>query len=76
MLDYNKLRELADENLIECPVCKGAGLVPVGFYKAALYAENVISHSEDWTNCETIKETFEMCRTCNGTGKIWGKNGL
>ena len=40
-----------------CPVCKGVGTVPQGFYEGALYP--------DGTN--TARET---CRTCGGTGVI------
>lgn len=43
-----------------CPVCNGNGLVPNGFY---------LQTSGYWSSTSTIPET---CRSCNGTGIIWG----
>jgi DnaJ-class molecular chaperone len=42
-----------------CPVCGGRGLVPNGFYNIqGLYSSSSAIH--------------EQCRTCKGTGVIWG----
>ncbi len=42
-----------------CPVCRGNGLVPNGFYVQTL-------------GCWTINSiTPETCRSCNGTGIVW-----
>jgi hypothetical protein len=43
-----------------CPVCKGNGLVPNGFY---------MQTSGHWS---TSSITPEKCRSCNGTGIVWG----
>jgi len=40
-----------------CPVCNGSGNVPNGFYDAGL----------------TIITSPETCRSCNGTGIIYGE---
>ena len=42
----------------KCPVCGGNGLVPNGFY--------------DMFPQSTTYITPETCRTCNGSGIIWG----
>ena len=42
-----------------CPVCGGKGLLPHGFYIP----------SKAFSSCSTEPET---CRTCGGTGVIWG----
>ena len=43
-----------------CPVCGGNGLVPSGFYDQV---------SGEWWSSDASPET---CRTCNGTGIVWG----
>lgn len=43
-----------------CPVCGGNGLVPNGFYTRT---------SEVWGTTSTVPDT---CRSCNGTGIVWG----
>ena len=42
-----------------CPVCKGNGLVPNGFYAQT---------SGVWSSTSTESE---KCRTCNGKGIVW-----
>ena len=42
-----------------CPVCGGSGVVPHGFYELL----------ECWSSANTSQET---CRTCHGTGVVWG----
>ncbi len=42
-----------------CPVCRGSGLVPNGFYRQ-------ISGRWDSTSTEP-----EKCRSCDGTGIVW-----
>lgn len=41
-----------------CPVCRGNGIVDVGFYNQT-------------SGCWTSSGGFEMCRSCNGTGVGW-----
>ena len=43
-----------------CPVCNGNGLVPNGFY---------MQTSGHWS---TSSITPETCRSCGGTGVVWG----
>lgn len=43
-----------------CPVCNGSGLVPNGFY---------MQTSGSWSTNSTAPET---CRSCGGTGIVWG----
>ena len=43
-----------------CPVCNGNGLVPNGFY---------MQTSSHWS---TSSITPETCRSCGGTGIVWG----
>lgn len=43
-----------------CPVCGGNGLVPQGFYNQT---------SGQWISVSTCPE---MCRSCNGSGIVWG----
>jgi len=43
-----------------CPVCNGNGLVPNGFY---------MQTSGHWS---TSSITPETCRSCGGTGIVWG----
>ena len=43
-----------------CPVCNGSGLVPNGFY---------MQTSSHWS---TSSITPEICRSCGGTGVVWG----
>ena len=43
-----------------CPVCCGNGLVTNGFYTQV---------SGHWSSSDA---TPEMCRSCNGTGIVWG----
>jgi len=42
-----------------CPVCGGNGLVPSGFYDQV---------SGEWWS----EGGFETCKSCNGTGIVWG----
>jgi len=42
-----------------CPVCRGNGLVPNGFYRQT---------SGDWATDSIVPET---CRSCKGTGIVW-----
>lgn len=44
----------------KCPVCSGRGTVPAGFYMA---------HNNEFTSSGTAPE---KCRSCLGTGVIWG----
>ena len=43
-----------------CPVCGGNGLVPPGYYDQT---------SGQWS---TTTMTGETCRSCWGTGVVWG----
>ena len=43
-----------------CPVCNGNGLVPNGFYNQV---------GGEWS---TTSVTPEQCRSCQGTGIVWG----
>lgn len=43
-----------------CPVCGGNGLVANGFYNQT---------GGQWS---TTSATPEVCRSCNGTGIVWG----
>lgn len=43
-----------------CPVCNGNGLVPNGFY---------MQTSGNWSTSGIAPET---CRSCGGTGVVWG----
>jgi len=43
-----------------CPVCGGNGLVANGFYNQI---------GGEWS---TTSITPEQCRSCNGTGIVWG----
>jgi DnaJ-class molecular chaperone len=43
-----------------CPVCGGNGQVPHGFYTQT---------SGQWSSTSS---TPEQCRTCKGTGVVWG----
>ena len=45
----------------QCPVCGGNGLRPPGFYTSIAAG---ISTSNGTAN--------ETCRTCGGTGMVWG----
>ena len=47
----------------KCPVCEGKGIVPNGFYDAI--------GVNTWTTSDVTPET---CRTCNGSGIIWGED--
>jgi len=47
-----------------CPVCGGNGLVNQGFYNQT---------SGQWSTSTTLPET---CRTCGGTGIVWGPTQL
>jgi|LSQX01.3.fsa_nt_gb DnaJ-class molecular chaperone len=44
----------------KCPVCGGRGIVPNGFYD--IFPQSITS---------IIPET---CKTCHGSGIIWGEN--
>lgn len=43
-----------------CPICHGKGIVPNGFYS---------NTKEIWTKEDIIPE---KCRSCMGTGILWG----
>ena len=43
-----------------CPICLGNGIVSRGFYN---------STSGQWS---TTDISPEICRSCNGTGIVWG----
>lgn len=43
-----------------CPVCEGRQMLPYGFYE--LYAQS------------TTNISAEICRTCGGTGIVWGED--
>ena len=45
-----------------CPVCKGNGLVPNGFYAQT---------GGVWSSTSTEPE---KCRTCDGTGIVWSND--
>lgn len=47
-----------------CPVCKGNGLVPNGFYNQV---------SGNWS---TFNATPEQCRSCKGSGIVWSKGEI
>ena len=44
----------------KCPVCGGRGIVPNGFYD--IFPQSITSI------------TSETCKTCHGTGIIWGED--
>jgi hypothetical protein len=44
----------------KCPICKGCGLVPGGFYTS------LQGHIDQWTS----GNSSEICRACNGCGII------
>lgn len=44
----------------KCPICKGCGLVPGGFYTS------LQGHIDQWTS----GSSSEICRACNGCGII------
>jgi len=44
-----------------CPVCRGNGLVPNGFYDQV---------GGQWS---TTSITPEICRSCDGTGIVWNE---
>lgn len=44
-----------------CPVCEGKGKVAAGFYSAIGVSSWAVSDI-----------TPEACRSCNGTGMVWG----
>jgi len=44
----------------KCPICLGKGIVDGGFYN------NTIG------NCGISAEVTEPCRSCDGTGIVWG----
>lgn len=44
-----------------CPVCGGNGLVPDGFYDTT---------TGQWTAPTYV--LYVKCRSCNGTGIVWG----
>ena len=45
-----------------CPVCDGRGTVPAGFYDG----------DNGCGTATTSSITPETCRTCHGTGIVWG----
>lgn len=47
----------------KCPVCEGRGIVPGGFYAS------IGPYS-------TSTSVTEPCRACEGTGIIWGNEGV
>jgi len=44
----------------KCPVCEGNGLVQTGFYYSRYMLDTI------------VPTTSECCRTCGGTGIVWG----
>ena len=56
----NRDIEIKNNQPHRCPVCGGNGLVPNGFYRQT---------SGTWTTSDVTPET---CRSCNGTGLVWG----
>lgn len=40
-----------------CPVCRGKGVLPSGFYKI----DGAIG----------VDTNYQFCRSCNGTGIVW-----
>lgn len=46
-----------------CPVCGGRGFVPNGFY----------STTNPYGNYQSTSTGAEICRACQGTGVLWGK---
>ena len=44
----------------KCPVCEGNGLVPNGFYNQT---------DGQWSSTSI---TPEICKSCKGTGVVWG----
>lgn len=44
----------------KCPICRGNGIVPKGFYTAT---------GDSWVS----DGIAESCRACTGTGIIWSK---
>ena len=44
-----------------CPVCGGNGMVPNGFYRQT---------SGQWSSGDLSNET---CRSCSGSGVVWGQ---
>lgn len=45
----------------KCPICCGTGVVPIGYYSG--YRSSLSS---------TTAGTTEPCRSCTGTGIVWG----
>lgn len=44
-----------------CPVCRGRGSVPYGFYLSQTYDGSFVTHST----------STEVCRSCNGKGFVF-----
>lgn len=44
----------------KCPICEGRGHVPGGWYQ---------STGNSWVSSGTA---FDLCKTCNGEGIVWG----
>jgi Ribonuclease G/E len=44
-----------------CPVCRGCGNVPGGFYNCTY------GHITEWVSASAM----EQCRSCKGKGIIW-----
>jgi rubrerythrin len=61
-IDMEKLYKKNKQNKIpyRCPVCWGNGIVPNGFYLSTS-GQNLVSDAAP-----------EKCRSCNGTGIVWG----
>ena len=68
--NYNCYVSLSAEPYVEsyvsnkphlCPVCRGNGMVPPGFY---------INYTGSYTSGTA---TAEQCRSCGGTGIVWGR---
>jgi len=49
----------------KCPICDGRGIVPAGFYQVTFHGYGFTSTSS----------SHEICRSCGGSGIIWGKEG-
>ena len=51
------------EQVVICPVCKGKGILPNGFY-------NHLGFTEDDSYSTVQLDEFEKCRSCYGRGII------
>jgi DnaJ-class molecular chaperone len=54
-----RIMEVTESVPYKCPVCNGTGKVPRGFYK-------------DDYGAPTLDGYHEYCRSCNGSGIVFG----